>query len=546
MQTTQNPTGEIRGQFGRSLGTGSFTAPTAPPAWTDDHSDANAASRFLIQTTFGPTTALISQVQSSGYSDFLNQQFAIQPTLHTPLTDVAVAALASGTSPSSYQSWEAWWKNSLTAPDQLRQRVAFALSEIMVTSDAPNALTQVPVAMSSYTDMLLNDAFGNVRQLIEDVTLHPTMGQFLNMAHNDKADPVKGTHPNENYAREVMQLFTIGLNRLNPDGSLALNTSGNPVPTYGQTEITGIARVFTGWNWAQSGAASWSNYTANYRAPMVPVPSHHDGAAKPILGGIVLPSGQSQAQDLKDTLDVIFYHPNFGPFLARELIQRLVTSNPSPGYIYRVASAFNDNGSGVRGDMKAILKAILLDYEARSPAVVTGVGYGHEREPVLRLSALYRAFNASSTGGTYPLHNLDGSLGQTPMHSASVFNFFSPNYSQPGPIAQASLFSPEFQITTDSTVISSANTMRSATFQAASTTSSTVIACDFTPQIALASNPTTLVDSLNTLLMGGQMSSAMRSQVISTVTSISASSTLERAQTAVHLIVTSPQFVIQK
>jgi uncharacterized protein (DUF1800 family) len=383
--------------------------------------------------------------------------------------------------------------------------------------------------------------------LIEDVTLNPAMGDYLDMVHNDKPNSKKNTAPNENYAREIMQLFTIGLYQLNQDGSQQLDINGQPVPTYDQDVVEGYAHVFTGWYWYQSGTPTWNYAPANYRQPMMAFPDHHDTGAKKILNGVTLSAGMTQAQDLQAGLDAIFNHPNVGPFIARRLIQHLVTSNPSPAYVARVAGAFANNGNGVRGDMKAVIQAVLLDSEARSSSTATSNnGFGHEREAIIRLANVYRAFNASAGSGKLIVNNSNFNFGQAPLYAPSVFNFFSPFYSQVGAIQNAGLVAPEFQITTDTTVITSANKIRSAVYQQPASGNPDAIVLDLSAQTSLASNPTALVDSLNDLLLSGQMSSSMRDIVINTVTKIPAANTLERAQTAVHLIVTSPEFVIEK
>jgi uncharacterized protein (DUF1800 family) len=258
----------------------------------------------------------------------------------------------------------------------------------------------------------------------------------------------------------------------------------------------------------------------------------------------VLPANQTQAQDLKNGLDALFNHANVPPFVSRRLIQRLVTSNPSPAYISRVAQVFINNGQGVRGDLKAVIQAILLDTEARSVNVSAGSSYGHEREPVIRLANLYRAFNAFSSGGTLTGGNQTDNLGQSVLFAPSVFNFFAPDYRSPGTLEQAGLFSPEFYITTDSTVISSANKMRTAVYNVPNSPDG--IGLELSALSGLSSNPAALVDSLNYLLMAGEMSNSMHDIVVGTVSQIPAANSLERAQTAVHLLVTSPEFVIQK
>ena len=417
----------------------------------------------------------------------------------------------------------------------------------MVISANGTSMYDHPEAMATYWDVLANDAFGNFRQLMEDVTLNPAMGDYLDMVHNDKPNIANNTEPNENYARELMQLFTIGLYKLNQDGSQQLDNHGQPIPTYDQDVVEGYAHVFTGWYWNQTGTPTWWYVDPNYRDPMLAFPNHHDAGAKLILNGVTLPAGQTQAQDLKMGLDAIFNHPNVGPFIGKQLIQHLVTSNPSPGYVSRVAMAFANNGQGVRGDMKAVIRAILLDPEARDDAAaMSNTGFGHQREPLVRLANLYRAFNASALSGKFIVNNLDFIFSQAPLYAPSVFNFFSPVHSQVGPIENAALVAPEFQITTDTTVITTANKMRSEVYRQPNPSNPDGIVLNLSAQVALASNPAGLVDSLNVLLMGGQMSPNMRTILINTVNQIPAANTLERAQTAVHLIVISPEFVIQK
>lgn len=554
VHTAQYPNGEIRGQFSRTAGaTANFSPPADPPAWTDDHADANAASRFLAQSTFGASPETIAAVQRDGYAAFLDAQFAAPPTFHLPHLDAHEAANPGRTYYS--QSREAWWTAAVRGPDQLRQRVAFALSETMVVSDVG---VDDAFGLSTYYDTLLADSFGNFRQLLEDVTLNPTMGEYLNLRGNDKPDPSRNLLPNENYAREVLQLFSIGLNRLNPDGTLLLNNAGQPVPTYTQPTVSNLARVFTGWLYNQNGAQNWPYVPRNLRQPMEPVAAHHDADAKTVLDGVVLPAGQSARQDLKDTLDLIFNHPNVGPFIGRRLIQRLVTSNPSPAYVYRVARVFANNGQGVRGDLRATVRAVLLDYEARNPVSPTlgaAATFGHQREPMIRFANLLRAFHGGPTnGGTFVPPYDPAALGQQPLAAPTVFNFFEPDFSQPGDIAAAGLRSPEFQITGDTQVINSANYLRDTIYrqyQPQYDPNGDWIILHPTPdQLALADNPPALVDALNTLLMAGQMSATMRSKILDNLAVITNSDLTarrkSRAAQAIYLIVTSPEFIIQK
>jgi uncharacterized protein (DUF1800 family) len=343
-----------------------------------------------------------------------------------------------------------------------------------------------------------------------------------------------------------MQLFSIGLYDLNLDGSLTLSSSGFPIATYEQDAILGNAAVLTGWTYAQPGAANPVFFpgTQDWRDPMINIASHHQTTAKTILNGVSLPANQTAAQDLKTLLDTIFNHPNVGPFISRQLIQRLVTSNPSPGYVYRVASVFNDNGQGVRGDLKAVVRAILMDYDARV-GFGTSQGAGHEREPVIRLTNLLRAFNATSPDGKYSVRNAYANFNEEAMHSPTVFNFFSPDYEAPGAIAQAGLKSPEFEITTDTTVISVANYLRTAIYGSLGP-SSDRITLNLSAEQTRASDPAGLVDHLNSLLMAGGMSSSSRTIIINAVTQIPANNPLERVRTAVYLVVNSPEFVVDK
>jgi uncharacterized protein (DUF1800 family) len=506
---------------------------------------ATDAARFLNQSTFGPTSALLTQVETSGFASFLSQQFATSPTTTLPRVNQAIAVLPTGTKPSNPLFQEAWWHTVVNAPDQLRQRVAFALSEILVVSANGDNMYEHPEAMATYWDLLVKDAFGNFRQLLQDVTLNPAIGDFLNMVHNDEPNPARNTEANENYAREIMQLFTIGLYQLNIDGSQQLDANRQPIPTYDQNVVTAYARLFTGWYWAQTGTPTWSYVSPNYLQPMMAFSDHHDTGAKTLLNSVTLPAGQTQAQDLQAGLDLLFNHPNTGPFIASRLIQRLVTSNPSPQYVARIAAVFANDGHHVRGNLQAVVDAILLDPEARATSFSTTT-YGHEREPLIRLANLYRAFNASSASGKMVVSNQMFNFEEAPLFSPTVFNFFCPEYSQAGAIAQAGLYSPEFEITTDTTTITSANRMRSAVYQQPDPHNPDAIVLNLSSLVSLSSQPASLVDSLNPLLMGGEMSSNTRNIVVNAVTQIPAANTLERAQTAVHLLVTSPEFVIEK
>lgn len=550
IHTAAYPTGEITGFFRVSTGAQVAPVPTPPPPLASGTPSVTDAGRFLSQATFGPTDALIAKVQSQGFDAFLNEQFAAPISSHLAFVDAAVAAMPSpspGATPNQpllTQTHDAWWTYAVAGQDQLRQRVAFALSEFFVVSVTPGNLGGQPYALPTYMDVLVKGAFGNYRQLLEDVTLNPAMGDYLDMLRSQKANTARTTLPNENYAREIMQLFSIGLYNLNLDGSLTLSPSGFPIDTYNQDAILGMAAVFTGWTYGQTTNPPIFNAPQNWRIPMVNVASRHSTDAKQILNGVLIPANQTAAQDLKTTLDTIFNHPNVGPFFCRQLIQRLVMSNPSPGYVYRVASVFNNNGQGVRGDLQAVVRAILMDYDARGPAK-TSQGAGHLREPVIRLTNLLRAFNATSPDGKFSVRNANGNLFQEAMHSPTVFNFFSPDYSTPGAIAEAGLKSPEFEITTETSVATVANFLRTEIYGSLGPATAR-ITLNISPQISMAANPAQLVDNLNSLLMANNMTTEMRTILINAITAIPASNPTERTRTAIYLVVNSPEYSVDK
>jgi hypothetical protein len=435
IHTAVYPSGEIKGTFRALDGSSTFTPPPSPPSWTGESAaaigDANAASRFLQQATFGASPADISALQaSSSYESWIENEFSKPITYHLPYVEKFrnVSSPNNSTYPGTL-SFNSWWKNSVEANDQLRQRIAFAINEIMVVSEN-GPLDDRANALSGFYDTLLNHAFGNARDLLENVTLHPAMGRYLDMLRNDKPNLSSGLIPNENYAREILQLFSLGLNRMHPDGSLILNSKVLPIPVYDQDAIVGFAHGFTGWDYHYTGAYRTSfGASTQWTEPMRVVPSRHYIGKKRILNNVVLPGISTlggapidpyathsstqiidpayQAlgdQELDAIHDQIFQHPNFGPFFCRQLIQRLVTSTPSRGYIYRVVSRFNNNGAGIRGDMKALIKAILLDYEARSAVASQAPGFGKQREPVTRVTQLVRAFR--------PANNFSGSSNQ--------------------------------------------------------------------------------------------------------------------------------------
>lgn len=440
--------------------------------------NAKAAARFLVQAAFGPDQDApadadiipenVEDVMALGFAGWLDAEFAKPATHLQPMT----AALGSVSQFHVDRKVAAWWARAMGAPetpggpavqyDSLRHRVTFCLSQILVASDRPEALAVQPVGMANYYDVLVDHAFGNYRDLLYHVTRHPVMGFYLSALKNQKPNPAANIFPDENYAREIMQLFSIGLWELNANGTRR-QSAGKDIPTYDNTHITNFARVFTGMTYAGSGA--FENASENWLQPMRLMDAFHDCDPKTLLRGATLPArtpsnpdtGAATDLDLHAALDNIFQHPNVGPFLARQLIQRMVTSNPSPGYIERVALKFNDNGSNVRGDMKAVIKAILLDPEARDPAHMDDPQFGKIREPFLRVVNMARAFDAKSPSGLFQVGAFFLDHYEEPMKSPSVFNFYLPNYTPPGEIQAAGLVAPEMQIVNATSAVSAPN-----------------------------------------------------------------------------------------
>jgi len=545
------PSGELTGSFVQNAGSTTFTAPAAAPAINLSTVSSTDAARFLSQATFGATSADIAKVVAEGYTTWIANQMAVTPSSHLTATrDDAAAYPNTGQLPVvNNNRQEAWWAISVTGQDQLRQRVAFALSEMFVVSDVASSLSNQAEALANYYDLLAGDAFGNFRTLLQDVTLSPVMGNYLNMLRSAPANAAKGTAADENYAREVMQLFTIGLNALNPDGTLLLDNTGLPIPTYTQATIVQTANVFTGWAYHSTATnPSFTGSAADWFNPMQAYTGQHDETQKTIVGGVIIPPNGTAATDLKIELDTLFNHPNAAPFFARGLIQRLVTSNPSPGYVYRVASVFANDGTGTRGNLAAVVKAVLLDYEARSPALVTNASFGKLKEPLLRQTAIYRAFSAGSASGRWgasALFTPDQTIGQAALRSPTVFNFYLPDFVLPGPLAQAGLYAPEFQITTATTAINIPNFIYNSIYTA-TPAAATQPVLNLTALAASTDIPT-LVGTLNLLLAGGNMTAAAQQAIISSVSGLPSGTTaLAKAQYALYLVSTTSSGAVQQ
>ncbi len=508
-------------------------------------------ARFLTQTTFGITNeAEIATVRAIGYERWLAEQFKLETA---PVSDYITlqARRTTNGKPIDEMAYEGVWQQWLYSPAQLRARVAFALSQIMVVSNISPELNGP--AMGSYIDMLNRNAFGNYRKLLEDVTLHPAMGYYLNMLQSEKEDPDRGTHPNENYAREVLQLFSIGLVQLNLDGTPKKDSDGKTIATYDEDTVKGFAKAFSGWSYGGRDTAkndAFHQGTENWTVPMQAWAGRHSTAPKKLLNGIVLPAGQTPQQDMTQALDTIFNHPNVGPFIARRLIQRLVSSNPSPAYIERVATVFNNNGEGTRGDLKAVITAIVLDVEARDvSATSANNATGKLREPVIRFANVMRLLNAKSQEGTNRIHYLDNAdygLGQSPFLAPSVFNFYSPDFRTPGEITKAGLVSPEFQITTETTIVGSLNFLASVIYNGGYGEKETKLNFDFSKFHDVAGDADALINRINLLTMNGTMSLATKTSFARVINGIDAKNKDDRVKAALVLAIAAPEFAIQK
>lgn len=528
-------------------------------------------ARFLLQASLSASTAAITELNSEGYDRWLARQMA------APIEQTARQFFAS----RGYDQVDdnryyfngnignfMIWSQLLSGGNSVRKRVALALSEFFVVSLSGINLTWPSSAIGEYWDILNRRAFGNFRDLLQDITLNPAMGVFLNTRGNRQADS-SGRVPDENYAREVMQLFTIGLHELNPDGTPKM-AGGRPIETYNSADVTGLARVFTGYDFDYSGITFTpeTNGTGRIpdplytRRPMTSDPSRwqfprttgfHSPEAKTFLGRTI-PAGTSATQSLRIALDHLFAHPNVGPFFSKQMIQRLVTSNPSPAYVKRVADVFANNGQGRRGDLAAVFRAILLDTEARDPANVANPNFGKLREPVLRFAQLARTFNARSVSGNWQIGDLSDAatgLGQSPLRSPSVFNFFRPGYFPTNTeIANRRLLAPEFQLVNETSVAGYVNFLERAVQGARFPV--TDITMDYTGMVDIALDSRELLDRLDLLLTGSQLSRGVKDTIRTAMDSVALTATsstadrLRRVHIGVTLVLASTDYLIQK
>lgn len=524
-----------------SAGAPPSPAPAAPPPPPPPPPTTTQAARFLAQSTMGTTDADIQAVVSQGYDGWLGTQFAkARPTtfwnwLNTNGYNIPVNVFRdSGTDAMI-------WSQLISADDQLRQRVSVALMSILVVGIDGLHFTWQQFAMAAYMDILWDNAFGNYRTLLDKISTSPVMGFYLTYINSKKANSA-GSVPDENYAREIMQLFSIGLYQLNLDGTQKLS-GGKPIETYTINDITGLARVFTGWTW------TYDTSTPDlHKTPMFQNAGDHETGAKTFLG-TTIPAGTDGVASLKIALDTIFAHPNVAPFVSKQLIQHLVTSNPTPAYVQRVATIFENNGSGVRGDLRAVVRAILLDTEARNDAAAAAsTSFGKLREPVMRFTGWARAFGATSPSGKWAIGNVMSQayhLGQNVGRSPSVFNFFRPGYVPPGSaVATANMVAPEFQLTNEVSVIGYINFMILSMRDGWDD-----VKGNFTDYVAKATDSQALIDLINLRVAANQVSAATVAQIKTAVDSLPSATPTDlqsRVMVATIMIVASPEYLILK
>lgn len=553
-----------------------------PPGWEQVAGGANTlaaaglpgkiieASRFLAQAAMGADRSMIDSVASLGFEVWINQQFEEPPTYVRPLIQEVYNTtferyLAAGgdtldypTIPTNEHFDYAWWQVNMTNNDLLRQRVAFALSEIFVVS-FKSELDKYGEGVASFYDMLARNAFGNFKNLLTDVTLHPCMGYYLTHLNNPKSNPAQLIHPDQNYAREMMQLFTIGLYELNQDGTRVQDSAGNDIPTYDNDDVGEFAKVFTGLGAGAPLVLPDTTFQPefgmgigriNMAEPMMMYEDRHEEGQKFLLNGFVVPAGQSGMEDINDALEHLVNHPNVGPFIGTQLIQRLVKSNPSPAYVSRVAAAFNNNGSGVRGDMKAVIKAILLDEEARSCDWYNEPTQGKLKEPIVRYTHFARAVGGISEDGNFwnVGRDYDNDAGQHPMYSPSVFNFYWPDFQPIGPIADQGLVAPEFQSLNARTSIGFVNFVNqwavNETLLKTRDDSIGIVLTNLDEFMAYSEDTEILLNELDIVLTNGLLRDDTRQIIIDVVAPLE--DPFERVKLAIYLLAISSDYTILK
>jgi uncharacterized protein (DUF1800 family) len=488
-----------------------------------------AAARFLDQATWGPTPASIAQVESMGFANWLNAQFALNTS---DLPDQAILNSAGTSNNNIAPVQAAFFQNAVSGQDQLRQRMAFILSQIWVVSQQSGVTPAY--AYPPYWRIFRDNAFANYRDVIQAVTLSPAMGRYLNMANNNKANTAKGTVPNENYARELLQLFTLGLDQLNLDGSQVIQ-NGAPVPTFTPAVITAMSQLLTGWTYPTApGATAKTNNPAYYFGQMFAVDAEHDKSAKTIFGNVTTPAGQTAEQDLNSLLDALMAQQTMAPFICQQLIEHMVTSNPSPAYVQRVSTVFENDGAGVTGNLQAVITAVLMDPEARAgddPGAAVALSYGHMREPVLFMANILRGLNA-----TVSAPNSIGAdaneMGEDLFNAPSVFSYFSPSSR-----TQFGLVGPEFQIYSTQTAVDRVNLVNSILYGKPSG-----FKIDLTPFLNQAGNTTSLLNYISSVFLHGGMSDALQQAATSAVNAVS--QIKGKIQAALYVVLTSSEYQI--
>lgn len=499
------------------------------------------AYRLVEQGTFGPQLDDIALAGKEGPESWINRQMQMPATF-----------LSDGLRRADSSRWNeyvnVWWRHAIQADDQLRQRVAFALSQILVVS-AHDGLSQQQVGLAGYYDILLRHSFGNYRDLLKEVTLNPVMGEYLSIKGNRKPDDAENIQPDENYARELLQLFSVGQVLLNQDGSPQLDDGGVPLPAYNQTTIENFARIFTGWHFANAEDFKWPK-NKDYLSPMKPWSEYHDTGEKTLLRGIVVPGGQSAEADIDAAMNNVFNHPNTGPFISKQLIQRLVTSNPSPTYVNDVAEVFNKNAAGKRGELGSVIKAILMHSEARSGHIQSPDTFGKMKEPLLRLTHVWRAFEPESIHYNFNYGWVESELAQSPLNSPSVFNFYRPDFTQPGEISERGLVSPEFEILDETSVITITSRLLASILWShnyKNDSDGSQITIDISREMNLEPDRGALLDHLDLLLLGGKMSPELRQIALDLMNARDYSGgASQRVVEAIFLIATSPEAAIQR
>jgi len=518
-----------------------------------------AAFRLVDQATFGPTATDVARVAQVGAAAWLEEQFT-QPMSGYPDAEFYYVSLDENdqckfSAPRNsaiyacardqltlFKFRNRFFQNALQRPDQLRQRVAWALSQIFVVSGMKDPDMETGYVQARYHQILAEEAFGNFATLLRRTTLSPAMGHYLDMVDNAKANPEEMTEPNENYARELLQLFSIGLVELTRDGKPLTDAQGVPISTYGQAEVRALARALTGWTYAPFDAAQPKGGSDEryYAKPMVAVQGDHDTGPKKLLRGIQLPGGQSAEADLTAALNNIFLHPNVGPFIGRQLIRQLVTGNPSAEYVDRVAAAFDDNGLGVRGDLKAVIRAVLLDPEART-APTDDPRFGRFREPALFVTAVLRALGATSDG--IGLDEPVKAMGQNVFYAPTVFNYYPADFKIPG----TDVIAPPMGIHNTNTVLARSNFVYGLLYEGGVEANDEIPGAigtklDLAPYMTLATDPRKLVAELDTRLYGGAMPPGVRNEIYTTVAALDANNRRERARVAIFLAATAFHF----